>query len=112
MARGTRPWRGNAAATSAPAQRATIEQAKGIIGVLFALSPDEALMVLQACAQQGELSVHELAQKTIALSAQPVGGDIEAVRRRLTLLLFAGEEQPEDGGAGEAPVPPEGELLA
>ena len=104
MARGTRPWSGSAALSSAPGQRATIEQAKGIIGVLFALSPDEALLVLQACAQQGELNVHELARKTIELSAQPVGGDIESVRRRLTLLLFAGEEQAEGSHPGPAPT--------
>ncbi len=76
---------------------ALVEQAKGILAVMFAITPEEALLVMQAFAGQEFPTLGELAGHVVAVATEPpVGPDI--VRERLTLLLFA-EVGAAEGGA-------------
>lgn len=66
-----------------------IEQAKGILAVMFAITPDEAMLLMRAFAGVEFPTIGELADHVIAVATQPPGVDVDLVRERLTLLLFA-----------------------
>lgn len=70
---------------------AAVEQAKGILAVTFGITPEEALVLMQAFAGQEFPTLAELAAHVVAVSTAPPAGP-EAARQRLSLLLFA------DGG--------------
>lgn len=69
-----------------------VEQAKGILAVMFAITPEEALVVMQAFAGAEFPTLELLAAHVVAVATEPPGGP-EVARQRLTLLLFA------EGGA-------------
>lgn len=76
---------------------ALVEQAKGILAVMFAITPEEALVLMQAFAGQEFPTLGELAEHVVAVATEPpVGPDL--ARERLTLLLFA-EVGAAEGGA-------------
>jgi hypothetical protein len=81
------------AARTAEVDEAVVEQAKGILAVMFAITPDEALLLMQAFAGQEFRTLPDLAVHVVSVATGPPGIDVELVRERLTLLLFA------DGGA-------------
>ena len=81
-----------APASVTPHEDPVVEQAKGILAVMFAITPQEALLVMQAFAGAEFPTLGELAAHVVAVSTQPPGGP-ELARQRLTLLLFA------EGGA-------------
>lgn len=65
-----------------------VEQAKGILAVMFAITPGEALLVMQAFAGAEFPTLGELAAHVVAVATEPPGGP-DVARHRLTLLLFA-----------------------
>ena len=69
-----------------------VEQAKGILAVMFAITPAEALLVMQAFAGAEFPTLGLLAAHVVAVATEPPGGP-DVARQRLTLLLFA------EGGA-------------
>ncbi|WP_091757137.1 ANTAR domain-containing protein [Pedococcus cremeus] len=69
-----------------------VEQAKGILAVMFAITPGEALLVMRAFAGAEFPTLGELAAHVVAVATEPPGGP-DVARHRLTLLLFA------EGGA-------------
>jgi hypothetical protein len=71
------------------ADEAMVEQAKGILAVMFAITPDEALLLMQVFAGQEFPSVADLAEHVVSVATEPPGVDVDLVRERLTLLLFA-----------------------
>jgi hypothetical protein len=71
------------------ADEAMVEQAKGILAVMFAITPDEALLLMQAFAGKEFPSVADLAEHVVSVATEPPGVDVDLVRERLTLLLFA-----------------------
>jgi AmiR/NasT family two-component response regulator len=77
------------AARTPEADEAMVEQAKGILAVMFALTPDEALVLMQAFAGQEFPSLADLAEHVVSVATEPPGVDVDLVRERLTLLLFA-----------------------
>lgn len=68
---------------------ALVEQAKGILAVIFAITPDEALLLMRAFAGQEFPTLAELAEHVVSVATEPSGVDVDLVRERLTLLLFA-----------------------
>ena len=77
------------AARTPEADEAMVEQAKGILAVMFAVTPDEALLLMQAFAGQEFPSVADLAEHVVSVATEPPGVDVDLERERLTLLLFA-----------------------
>jgi hypothetical protein len=75
---------------------AATEQAKGILSVAFTVSPDEARLLLEVRALETGLEVERLAQLVVEHSTQPWGGDVDLVRERLAILLFAQDVRPDD----------------
>lgn len=65
-----------------------VEQAKGILAVMFAITTEEALLIMQAFAGVEYPTLPELAAHVVAVATQPPGGP-DVARERLTLLLFA-----------------------
>jgi hypothetical protein len=65
-----------------------VEQAKGILAVMFAITPEEALLIMQAFAGVEYPTLAELAAHVVAVATEPPGGP-DVARERLTLLLFA-----------------------
>lgn len=65
-----------------------VEQAKGILAVMFAITPEEALLIMQAFAGVEYPTLGELAEHVVAVATEPPGGP-DVARERLTLLLFA-----------------------
>ena len=65
-----------------------VEQAKGILAVMFAITPEEALLVMQAFAGAEFPTLGELAAHVVEVATEPPGGP-DVARQRLTLLLFA-----------------------
>ena len=81
---------GRTSAARAPeADEAMVEQAKGILAVMFAITPDEALLLMQAFAGLEFPSLADLAEHVVSVATEPPGVDVGLVRERLTLLLFA-----------------------
>ena len=78
-----------ARAPRADADEAMVEQAKGILAVMFAITPDEALILMQAFAGQEFPTLADLAAHVVSVATEPPGIDVDLVRERLTLLLFA-----------------------
>lgn len=75
---------------------AATEQAKGILSVAFTVSPDEAHLLLEVRARETELEVERLAELVVEHSTQPWGGDVDLVRERLAVLLFAQDVRPDE----------------
>jgi hypothetical protein len=65
-----------------------VEQAKGILAVMFAITPEEALLIMRAFAGVEYPTLAELAEHVVAVATEPPGGP-DLARERLTLLLFA-----------------------
>ncbi len=76
-------------AGTAGVDEAMVEQAKGILAVMFAITPDEALLLMQAFAGQEFPSLADVADHVVSVATEPPGFDVDLVRERLTLLLFA-----------------------
>lgn len=66
-----------------------IEQAKGILAVMFAITPQEASLLMRAFAGHEFPTLGELAGHVVSVATEPPGVDVDLVRERLTLLLFA-----------------------
>jgi hypothetical protein len=81
-----------APASVTPHEDPLVEQAKGILAVMFAITPEEALLVMEAFAGAEFPTLELLAAHVVAVATQPPGGP-DIARQRLTLLLFA------EGGA-------------
>jgi len=77
---------------------AVVEQAKGILAVMFAITPEEALLLMQAFAGQEFPTLGELAEHVVAVATEPPAGP-DLARQRLTLLLFAEVGAAEVGAA-------------
>lgn len=75
---------------------AATEQAKGILSVAFTVSPDEAHLLLEVRARETELGIERLAELVVEHSTQPWGGDVDLVRERLAILLFAQDVRPDE----------------
>lgn len=75
---------------------AATEQAKGILSVAFTVSPDEAHLLLEVRAREAALEVERLAELVVEHSTQPWGGDVDLVRERLAVLLFAQDVRPDE----------------
>lgn len=75
---------------------AVVEQAKGILAVMFAITPEEALLIMRAFTGHEFPTLGELAEHVVAVATEPPGGP-DIARQRLTLLLFA-EAGGADGG--------------
>jgi hypothetical protein len=65
-----------------------VEQAKGILAVMFGITPEEALLIMQAFAGVEYPTLAELAAHVVSVATLPPGGP-DVARERLTLLLFA-----------------------
>jgi hypothetical protein len=76
-------------AGTAEVDEAMVEQAKGILAVMFAITPDEALLLMRAFAGQEFPSLADVAEHVVSVATEPPGVDVDLVRERLTLLLFA-----------------------
>lgn len=77
-----------APASVTPHEDPVVEQAKGILAVMFAITPEEALIVMQAFAEAEFPTLELLAAHVVAVATEPPGGP-DVARQRLTLLLFA-----------------------
>ena len=75
---------------------AATEQAKGILSVAFTVSPDEGRLLLEVRALETGLEVERLAELVVEHSTQPWGGDVDLVRERLAVLLFAQDVRPDE----------------
>jgi hypothetical protein len=77
------------AATVPGVEDPTVEQAKGILAVMFAITPDEALLLMKAFAGREFPTLSELAHHVVAVATDVPPGGTDVARQRLTLLLFA-----------------------
>jgi len=78
---------------------APIEQAKGIVSLLFAVAPEEAFLLLQVAALQRQETVRRTARHVVDTAVnQPPGGAFSEVHEHVTMLLFSDLDQ-------TAPVP-------
>lgn len=89
MASDARPRTAVAGAGALLRSWAPIEQAKGMVALMFAVTPEEAFLLLRVAARQQGLTVRQASRRVIAHAAQPPGGDLELVRGRLTIFLFS-----------------------
>lgn len=69
--------------------KAEVEQAKGMIALIFAITPVEAMGLLSLAVDQRRWSLGKVARTVLELSRQPKGGDLGMVRHRFTLFLFS-----------------------
>lgn len=77
---------------------APIEQAKGIVSVLFAVAPEEAFLLLQVAALQRQETVRRTARQVVSTAVdQPPGGAFGQVHEHVTKLLFSGLDQTSPG---------------
>lgn len=77
---------------------APIEQAKGIVSVLFAVAPEEAFLLLQVAALQRQETVRRTARHVVDTAVnQPPGAALSHVHEHVTRLLFSGLDQSAPG---------------
>lgn len=88
---------GGVSAIAPEVEDPTVEQAKGILAVMFAITPEEALLLMKAFAGREFPTLGELAHHVVAVATDVPPGGTDVARERLTLLLFA--EGGADGGA-------------
>lgn len=69
--------------------RVEVEQAKGMIALIFAITPGEAMGLLSLAVDQRGWKLAKVARTVLELSRQPQGGDLSLVRHRFTLFLFS-----------------------